>query len=670
MPLDLQTRDVIARGGQGSVLLVWDRSHGRFLALKLVEVSGGEAAVKRLLDDLGRYPSGDPDPPGAVVDFGNALHPPAGVASAFPTLVGGRRIWILMFYIHGPNARELGEGDPAFGPTEVAALLAQVAVRLRGLEPGRAHLDLKPENILVDRAGRAHLVDFHMGTTEGTPGFNAPEQRSKTGIPGPAADLYALAKTGAWLLAHRLPRESDDPELFPQLPEAPTDLQPEKRRNVKELGQLIRSLCHPDPEKRGTIEEVAKRLIEIAAALGGPDLAAPLAASVARAKLPERFEHLDEVLAEEAQQAKEHPMPGRQPGGPTAEPGRAARRVVPFAAAAVAILFVALIALYLQRLDHPEAQPAAATPAAPTSARCQVSPPARLLEPLEAASPKHALFQETVVEPAGRVSLKVLNGPEVLALPAPQPGDDCKIDLPAGIYRWDEVYPDGLKDGHTLLLATGQNEHDLTHHYVHAAPIDPNRRDLFRMLNPENGPTVLFRGPLLLATALWDSTAGTVAIAPHGSDCRGSARALPRPSGGFGPGTFEPMPHLRSDEDLCGVPTPSASAGFGVHLEVISDTTSPIDPAKRFILDRKLEALRETSLLLDGPLFLTSASWNADAGTVKLAYGHCDNDFRDLVPLPTTDLPTKVENGRSVCAMPDPVHLGRALTVHLEGYRL
>ena len=349
MPVDLQTRELIARGAQGSVLLVWDRSQGRFLALKLVEVSGGEAAVDRLLADLGRYPSGDPDPPGALVDFGNALHAPAGVASAFPTLAGGRRIWILLFYIHGPNARELAEGDPAFGPAEVAALLAQVATRLRGLEPGRAHLDLKPENVLVDRAGRAHVVDFHLGTTDGTPGFNAPEQRGEGGVPGPASDLYALGRIGAGLLARKLPRESDAPELFPQLPEAPADLPSAQRRNIEELGQLLRGLCHPDPAKRGTIDEVAKRLIEIAAALGGPDLQAPLAASMARAKLPERLARLGAALAKE-QTAPRDALPQR--GGRKGE--GAYRRALPYAA--IAILLVALIAFCTWRLLRPAGQ--------------------------------------------------------------------------------------------------------------------------------------------------------------------------------------------------------------------------------------------------------------------------------------------------------------------------
>jgi hypothetical protein len=94
----------------------------------------------------------------------------------------------------------------------------------------------------------------------------------------------------------------------------------------------------------------------------------------------------------------------------------------------------------------------------------------------------------------------------------------------------------------------------------------------------------------------------------------------------------------------------------------------PIDPAKRFVVDRTLRALRHPTFLLEGPLVLTKASWNEDAGDVTHAIGHCERDFRP-VPIPDAYLLTEIEKGRSLCALPNSLHVGGDLVVHLEGYR-
>jgi hypothetical protein len=393
---------------------------------------------------------------------------------------------------------------------------------------------------------------------------------------------------------------------------------------------------------------------------------------MARAKLPERLERLGAALEKEkASPAAVSAPDGRRDGKSLYQVllwGRAGRPSTPALYSPLRLGLGMVVACVVGVMAFLRSPPATLPPApANTSAHCQVSPPARLLAPLEEASPKHALFQETVVEPAARVSLKVLNGPEVLTLAAPQPGDDCKIDLPAGLYRWEETYPNGAPEGRTLLLVAGGNERDTTHHYVHSAPMDPDLRNLFRMLNPEDGPTVLFRGPLLLQTALWDATAGAVVIAPHGSRCRGPTRPLPPPSGDY----YNPFLQLDDSEDLCAIPTVNAPAGFGVHVNVVlkpRPLPKAVDPAKRFVFDRTIKGKPATPLLLQGPLLLTGGSWDETDGLLGVADGRCHDNLSDIFP-GGADFPCEVEKGRSVCVEPDSLQPGGTLTVHLEGYR-
>ncbi len=317
MALDIELLSPIARGAQGALFLVRAGGAPRPLALKVIDVR--EADAPRILSELRGLATGDPDP--AILEFlavgeESELPDPAREALGAPP-AGRRRLFLLMPHVDGPNVRELCRRDSAFGPAEVAALVLQVAQRLRRLPPGRAHLDLKPENVLVDRGGRAFLVDAQLLTQAGTAGYAAPEQRAG-GAPGPAADVYALGRMGLFLLARDLPGGGDasgDEAPLPRLPDWPIALPPSVRRGATLLVALLREMAQREAAARPTIAPALERLVEIAALVGATDAAGLLAKAVGRAG----WEGLASPLS-----ALPPPPPGG--GGGFAGPPRGRRR--------------------------------------------------------------------------------------------------------------------------------------------------------------------------------------------------------------------------------------------------------------------------------------------------------------------------------------------------------
>ncbi len=337
MPLDLEQRAFIGRGGQGAVLLCYDRHQRRFLALKIVRLRGGEAEARLVLDSQLRRSGGEPDPwLNPWEDLGGSFDVPPGVLRAVPPeLRTGTWLWFAMRYVHGPNAAELSAGDPDFGFSEAAALGAQIAQRLARRRAGELHLDLKPENVLCDLDGRAFLVDGWLDTKAGTAPYAAPEQRGDGAKAGAEADLFALGRILRCLIARNFPGAGSPPDLVPPLPEIPADAPPEKRRLCDALVALVQKLCDPSPSARGDAGAAARDLLEIAAGLGGVDVVATLKASIARATLPERLSRLGEELGKEGA-AREAPREKPQPSH------ERLWRVLGFATAALLVFALAL----------------------------------------------------------------------------------------------------------------------------------------------------------------------------------------------------------------------------------------------------------------------------------------------------------------------------------------
>jgi len=108
------------------------------------------------------------------------------------------------------------------GVVPPALAVVQLIRVLEGLEmahkAGVIHRDIKPENLLINSSGDLVLSDFGVaqlrdentiftatGVVLGTVAFMAPEQKTDTRGVGPAADIYALGASLAWMLTCRLP---------------------------------------------------------------------------------------------------------------------------------------------------------------------------------------------------------------------------------------------------------------------------------------------------------------------------------------------------------------------------------------------------------------------------------------------------------------------------------
>lgn len=160
-----------------------------------------------------------------------------------------------------------------------ATLAAMHTLAVPAAPHGLVHGDVKPKNLLATTAG-ALLLDFEHaaavaaagpganagGPRAGTSGFQAPEVELGA-APTPAADVFALGRTFAWLL------DGGGARRLPQHPE---------------VDRLVASCTAAAPGERPTMAAVAARLAELRALLAGDPgelaLAAACTADVAAAR--------------------------------------------------------------------------------------------------------------------------------------------------------------------------------------------------------------------------------------------------------------------------------------------------------------------------------------------------------------------------------------------------
>jgi tetratricopeptide (TPR) repeat protein len=217
---------LLGTGGMAEVWKAWDRSLGRWVAVKYLKRDIGHPMQR--IEREGRM-AGQLSHPSIITIYERGQH--------------GGRAYLVMPFVDGLPPK------PPLPPREAARLALEVARALaHAHEMGVIHRDVKPANILVEAGGRVVLADFGLAILDdtvtsrwamsGTPEYASPEQIR--GDPLDArTDIYSLGATLYHLLSGKPPFSGsgtseitekvlkDDP---PPLPQAPRPLAAALRR--------------------------------------------------------------------------------------------------------------------------------------------------------------------------------------------------------------------------------------------------------------------------------------------------------------------------------------------------------------------------------------------------------------------------------------------------------
>jgi predicted Ser/Thr protein kinase len=237
----------LGRGGMGVVYRAFDVSLRRPVAIKMIldAAQAGKNRVARFMREASATARLRHQHIVAVHEVGEHQGRP----------------FIVMDLVDGESLEALLEREEGLPPKRTAELVEQVALALEHAhQAGVVHRDVKPQNVMIDRAGKAHLMDFGLArdTTErdqltqsgqllGTPSYMAPEQATgQTARQGPLSDVYALGAVLYRVLVGRPPFEADS---MLQLAQQVVSVEPEPPRSVNPG-------VHPD------LETIALRCLE------------------------------------------------------------------------------------------------------------------------------------------------------------------------------------------------------------------------------------------------------------------------------------------------------------------------------------------------------------------------------------------------------------------------
>ncbi|HLY08138.1 MAG TPA: protein kinase [Planctomycetota bacterium] len=183
---------LLGTGGMAEVWKAWDRSLGRWVAVKYLKEEIGHPTQR--IEREGRM-------------AGGLSHP--SIISIFERGQQGGRPYLVMPFVDGRPPKS------PLPPREAARLALEVARALsHAHEAGIIHRDIKPANILVEAGGRIVLADFGLAILDdtstsrwamsGTPEYASPEQIRGDTLDA-RTDIYSLGATLYHLLSGQPP---------------------------------------------------------------------------------------------------------------------------------------------------------------------------------------------------------------------------------------------------------------------------------------------------------------------------------------------------------------------------------------------------------------------------------------------------------------------------------
>jgi tetratricopeptide (TPR) repeat protein len=230
----------LGRGAMGVVYKALQLGLNRLVAIKMIRYGANAAA-----EDLVRFL--------AEAEAVAQIHHPNIVQIYSVAKHAGLPLFVLEYLDGGSLGQRIRQGPLA--PKEAAEMLELLAQAMDAAhQRGIIHRDLKPGNVLLDSEGQPKITDFGLakrfksssgltqsGAVMGTPGYMAPEQASgKSGVVGPAADIYALGAILYEMLTGRPPfKAASSMETMLQVlndePVPPSRIQPGLPRDLETI---------------------------------------------------------------------------------------------------------------------------------------------------------------------------------------------------------------------------------------------------------------------------------------------------------------------------------------------------------------------------------------------------------------------------------------------------
>ncbi len=213
----LEILECLGRGGMGVVYKARQKTLNRLVALKLLapeRVNDTKFADRFAREAQALAALNHPNIV-TIHDFGQA----------------GGFYFLLMEFVDGVNLRQLLRARK-FAPEEALAIVPPICEALQyAHDRGIVHRDIKPENLLLDKQGKVKIADFGiakmLGTKNGdsisntpenatqsalgTPGYNAPEQKTDPQRADNRADIYSLGVVFYEMLTGELPGKRIEP---------------------------------------------------------------------------------------------------------------------------------------------------------------------------------------------------------------------------------------------------------------------------------------------------------------------------------------------------------------------------------------------------------------------------------------------------------------------------